>query len=406
MTIHNAHPEYTLSEEDRDFIMDHLHLPTDQLAFRLPRNAKSKFLIHQIQARKKIKAKLPEWYENPSILFPPTLSLEQCSSEATARFKKQLIAGELLIDITGGMGIDTSYLSANFARTFYFEQQEELSTLAEYNFGVLGLNHIRCFHGDAIRSLESNPVRADWIYADPARRDEMQGKVFHLSDCTPDLQAHLPLLFSIAPDILIKTSPVLDIDLTLKTLPGIAAVYVVGFDHECKEVLYHLNKHTENNPEEIPVHTVVLNKTGQAEHTFTFDRKTEKDAQPHFSDPESYLYEPHPAILKAGALKSIAEPYGLKKISVNSHLYTSDTLVADFPGRVFRISAIVKPDAKAIHPFLDKDLKANLTIRNFPSSVSDLRKKLRLKEGGNKYLFATTLTNNQKTVLITEKISH
>lgn len=405
MTNQEPYSIITLSDEDKKFIADHLHQPTDQLAFSMPRTPKSKFLIHQIQSRKKIKTKLPSWYENPDVVFPNSLSLEQCSSEATARFKKNLISGNTLIDITGGLGIDTSYLSANFTQTIYFDQQQELVEYAKHNFSTLGLNSITSIHDNATDYLEKNPLTADWIYADPARRDDVQRKVYHLSDCTPDIQQQLPLLLSIAPNILIKTSPVLDIDLTIKTLPGVSAVYVLGFEQECKEVLYHISRESTLNPNDIPIHIILLERNGDIEHSFRFSRKDEHETHPTFSEPKTYLYEPHPAVLKAGALKAITQRYQVEKISVNSHLYTSDNLAINFPGRIFKIQAEVKPDAKLLHPYLGKSQKANLTIRNFPASVSDLRNKLRLKEGGDKYLFATTLTDKRRIIIVTEKFN-
>lgn len=403
MTHQELLSEIPLTEEDKLFISEHLDQNTDQLAFSLPRTPKSKFLLQQIQARKKIKTKLPAWYANPDFILPQSLSLEQSSSESTARFKQQLIGGAHLIDMTGGLGIDTYYLSEGFEQTTYFEQQKELVILAKHNFKVAGIKQVTCIHADATEYLKKNELTADWIYIDPARRNEAQRKVYHLSDCTPDIQQHLPLLLTIAPEILIKTSPVLDIDLTIKTLPGICAVYVLGFDQECKEVLYHIKKNHEKQHTEIPIHSIILDKNGQATHELRFTRNEESQQIQNLSNPLIYLYEPHPALLKAGALKSLTNQYPVQKLSVNSHLYTSEEVVTDFPGRIFTILAQVKPDAKWLQPYLDKSGKANLTIRNFPANVSDLRNKLRLKEGGNKYLFATTLADHQKVILITEK---
>jgi len=403
MTNQELYSEFRLSEEDKKFITEHLHQHTDQLAFSLPRTAKSKILIHQIQARKKYKSKLPTWYQNPDLIFPNSLSLEQCSSEATARFKQQLIGGNTLIDMTGGLGVDTFFLSAAFQQTIYFEKQEDLVELARHNFKSAGLNNITCIHADATQYLTENPLQADWIYIDPARRDEAQRKVFHLSDCTPDILQHLPLLHSLAPDILIKTSPVLDIDLTIKHLPGVNAVYVIGFEQECKEVLYHIRREQTLSPEDTPIHSVILNKEGIVTHKTVTTKKAETQHQVTFSDPLEFLYEPHAAVLKGGGLKTITAHYPVRKLSTNSHIYTSEAPVSAFPGRMFKILGIVKPDARSIQPYLENNRKAHLTVRNFPASVSDLRNKLRLKEGGDRYLFATTLADNHKVIIVTEK---
>lgn len=404
MNTHVASSNLLLSSDDRQFITAHLDQNIDQLVFKLPRTEKSKLLLHQIQARKKIKHKVPSWFANDALIMPQSISLEQCSSEATALFKQSLLAGNTLMDLTGGMGIDTSFLAKNFQSTIHFEQQEELSQLAAHNFKVLGLDTISCLHANAIDYLLQHPSsQADWLYIDPARRDEAQRKVFHLSDCTPDVVQHQALLSSIAPAILIKTSPVLDIDLTLRQLHNVAAVYCIGYDNECKEVLYVLRNNESISVEHIPIHAVIIDEQGRPLQQFSFTRAQEQNCAVEYSAPLSYLYEPHAAVLKTGALKYLTSLYGLQKLSINSHLYTSSTLVNNFPGRVFKVKAIVKPDAKAVKEHLTDDLKANLTVRNFPASVSDLRKKLRLKEGGDQYLFATTLHNQQKVVLITDK---
>ncbi len=356
----------------------------------------------QITARQKAKSKLPAWYANPRLHFPPPLSVEQGSSEATARFKASLVSGKKLIDITGGMGVDCFFLSQGFEQTAYFDQQEEVAQVAAYNYEQLGAsNKIEVRAEDAVAALSKAPEPADWIYADPARRDDRQRKVTQLSDCTPDLTEVLPTLFRSAPNILVKTAPLLDIDLAITQLGFVQEVSVIGLDRECKEVLYILRK-PPVAAADIPIRAIVLNADGTVQHRFDFSRRAENDAAAELGLPQKYLYEPHAAVLKAGAFKSIAVQFQLSKLAVNTHLYTSDDLLSDFPGRSFEVVAVIKPDARILREFVPEG-KANLTLRNFPGRVDDLRKKWRLKEGGNVYLFAAELSDGRKVVIVSRK---
>jgi hypothetical protein len=361
-----------------------------------------KKMVVQISARQKTAKKLPEWSANMNLIFPQAISVEQSSSEATALYKASLISGQKLIDITGGMGVDCYYLSKGFTETSYFEQQSEVARTADFNFMVLGAHNIATYHGNSLELLAAKSTGADWIYADPARRDSNKSKVVSLSDCTPDMTLNLPLLFTVASKILIKTSPLLDIDLAVKQLGHVNEVHAVGYEHECKELLFVLSK--DNVPDEPLIKAVVVGANGAKITEISFTRSMENEATAEFSSPLSYLYEPHAAILKSGAFKTLSGLFNVKKLGPNSHLYTSDSLCRDFPGRTFRISGITKPDIKEISKHIKTD-KANLTLRNFPAKIQDLRKKWRLKEGGDFYLFATTLSDGSHVVIVTEKNS-
>lgn len=359
-----------------------------------------KKLAAQILSRQKASKKLPEWAALEKLIFPPSLSVEQSSSEATAKYKSSLIKGKTLIDITGGMGVDSYYLSKNFEKTHYFEQQEEVAKTAEYNFGLLSANNIQVHNADSIEGIQKNNIYADWIYADPARRDANKQKVVLLSDCAPDVKFHLPELFKHAPNVLVKTSPLLDIDLAAQELKSVREVHVIGYEQECKELLFNINK---EYTDDFLIRARVINSAGEIIYKLDFTRNQEREVIIEFSEPLSFLYEPHPAILKAGAFKYLCVAFNVKKLAAHSHLYTSKNLVSDFPGRTFSIIAVCKPDAKEIGQFVPAN-KANLTIRNFPAKIDDLRKKWRLKEGGDIYLFATTLFNQKKTVVVTKKL--
>lgn len=359
-----------------------------------------KKLAAQILSRQKASKKLPEWSAIEKLIFPPSLSVEQSSSEATAKYKSSLIKGKTLVDITGGMGVDSYYLSKNFKKIHYFEQQEEVAKTAEYNFGLLSANNIQVHNADSIEGIQKNNLQAEWIYADPARRDANKQKVVLLSDCAPDVKFHLPELFKHAPNVLLKTSPLLDIDLAAQELKSVREVHVVGYEQECKELLFNIN---DAYKDEFLIKARVINTAGEAIHELDFTRNQEREAIIEFSEPLSYLYEPHPAVLKAGPFKYLCVAFEVKKLAAHSHLYASEKLVSNFPGRTFEVTAVCKPDAKEIGQFVP-DNKANLTIRNFPAKIDDLRKKWRLKEGGDIYLFATTLFNQKKTVVVTKKI--
>ena len=394
--------EAGFSETEIRFIQTHLKENASQLMLRAGtfKDLDVKKLAGQILSRQKAVRKLPEWSANEKLIFPPALSVEQCSSEATARYKASLVSGKQLIDITGGMGVDCFYMSRKFQHALYFEQQQEVARTAEYNFEELGCKNIIVNNGDSLHALAKEKMPSDWIYADPARRNLNREKVVLLSDCTPDITASLPVLFENAPNILLKTSPLLDIDLASKELADLAEVHVIGYEQECKELLFVLKK--DHKPENFIIKTRIINAAGEVIHALDFDRESERTSAVSFSNPLGYLYEPHPAVLKAGAFRTLCAKFDMSKLAVNSQLYTSHEHIHDFPGRSFNVISVCKPDMREISKFIKGD-KANLTIRNFPGKTEDLRKKWKLKEGGDFYLFATTLADNSKVVIVTTK---
>ena len=309
--------------------------------------------------------------------------------------------GKRLIDITGGMGVDCYYMSKKLKKVDYFEQQVDVAQTAEFNFEKLSAKNIQVHFDDSIQSLDSTNLQADWLFADPARRGSNKEKVVLLADCSPDILANLDLLLLHAPNILLKTSPLLDIHLAVSQLQYVSEVHVIGFEQECKELLFILKK--DSCRTEVLLRSVILDAHGHAIHKLSFTRQQENELNTSFSKPLSFLYEPHPAILKAGAFKLICKEYSLQKLAANSHLYTSSNLEKNFPGRSFEIVAVCKPDIKEISKYVDGG-KANLTTRNFPSKIEDLRKKWRLKDGGDFYLFATTLEDKTKVVIVTRKV--
>lgn len=393
-----------LTNQEKAFIREHILDDIRKLLLQAGKfkDLDTRKLILQIEARQKARYKLPDWYQNYDLLFPPPLSVEQCSSEATAKYKASLVSGNRLVDGSGGMGVDCYYMSQRFEETIYIERQEVVAESALANFESLNATTIRVVNDDLLNWLETDALPADWLYLDPARRDNEKRKVVLLQDCSPDVAGNLDLFLLSFPRMLIKTSPLLDINLTIAALRHVREVHIVGLGDECKEVLYLID--TTEVVEEPRLISVILAQDGSVKSSFQMTRSEETEAEVVFGDPEQYLYEPHAAILKAGAFRSITERYNLKKLAINSHLYTSTTWIPDFPGRGFKITGTCRPNEKELRSFVPEG-KANLTLRNFPAKIDDLRKKWRLREGGAVYLFATTLSSGQTTLIITEKVN-
>ena len=354
-------------------------------------------LVQHIQARQKAKNKLPTWYQEPQIRYPVMLSVEQSSSEVTAAFKAGLVEGNLLLDLTGGFGIDSYFFSKNFKEVIYVEQNHELTEIAAHNAYLLGATNIQFINQNATDFLNNFSGTADCIYLDPARRDTANRKVHLLTDCEPDVLDLLPTLLNKGKSILLKTSPMLDINLAIQQLQYVHQIYVVALENECKEVLYHLTEARNQNPG-----IITVNLSLKEDQCFTFNYAAEETAVVQYSPPLTYIYEPNTAILKAGGFKLLAQKYALYKLHRNSHLYTSKELVPDFPGRTFRINTISRYHKKELLALLPEK-KANITVRNFPDTVAQIRVKTGIKEGGNIYLFATTDLNQKPMILICEK---
>lgn len=383
------------------FIREHLHDNPGQLVLKAGKfkGLDVKKLAAQIQSRQKALKKLPEWSANEKLIFPPALSVEQCSSEATAHYKAGIISGDTLIDITGGMGIDCYYMSRSFTETHYFEQQPEVASTAAYNFAQLGASRIHVHAGESLHALHDG-LTADWLYADPARRDANKEKVVRLADCTPDVAGNSELLLNAASHILIKTSPLLDIELASKELQKLKEVHVIGYEQECKELLFVLDR--EMPEQDFKIKVRIIDSAGRPVHQLDFDREEERSAIVGYSKPLGYLYEPHAAVLKAGAFKTLCSRFDVQKLAMHSQLYTSEKYVNDFPGRSFQVVAVCKPDIREISQHIPGD-KANITTRNFPAKPEELRKKWKLKDGGDHYLFATTLADQSKVVVVCVK---
>ena len=351
--------------------------------------------VVQIAGRQIAEAKVPSWYHTEGLLYPKHLSMEQCSSEATAIYKAGLVEGDSFADLTGGFGIDCSFLSRKFKQADYVERQAELCELANHNFPLLGLS-IGVHNEDGVEYLKQmQPV--DCLFLDPARRDGHGGKTVAIADCEPDVSALEDLLVEKAKKVMVKLSPMLDLSLALKHLKYVREVHIVSVNNECKELLLILQK--ESASSDITIHCEhILNASDHQSFSFTQEQERTSDC-PLATEVGAYLYEPNASILKAGAYRSLTQTYACKKLHASSHLYTSEQFIEDFPGRRFHVEAVSGFGKKELKEFLQGMEKANLTIRNFPSSVADLRKRLKLKEGGEDYLFATTLADESKVMI-------
>lgn len=392
----------TLSQATQDFIQAHLRDDVRTLALQASRyrDVDINEAIIQIAGRQIAEKKIPSWAQLEDIQYPKHLSMEQCSSELTARYKASLVQGDTLADITAGFGVDFSFIAQNFKKADYVERQETLCEIAKHNFSVLKLDHVSVHCTDGIDYLQTmNPV--DCLFLDPARRDANGGKTVAISECEPDVCALEPLLLEKGKKVLIKLSPMLDMYSAINELKSVSELHIVSVNNECKELIIMLEKDAIASPDvhkEIIINCEQLVNNSASQH-FSFTLSEEKSSPCHLAeDIGNYLYEPGAALLKAGPYRLLTSRYNVEKLHSNSHLYTSEQLV-DFPGRRFKILGHCGFGKKELKDFLKDVDKANLTVRNFPTTVADLRKKLKLKEGGNLYLFATTLANGEKVLI-------
>ncbi len=450
----------------RKYIEEHLNDDINKLALsKFPDNIDKQFVIRQIQARQMLKKKLPSWSENDELLFPRRLSLEQCSSELTAKYKRNIsrkvaesqsevtsdticenlcqsvVETKTLADLTGGMGVDTAFLSDNFDETIYIEAQEELCELARHNFKILNKS-IKVVNAKAEDFL-SQCDNVDCIYLDPARRDEYGRKMVSLHDCSPDVAELQDLIFEKSNTLIVKLSPMLDIDIIKKELKNIKEIHIVAVRNECKELLV-VCQQTTDNSQQTSCNNLLSAIDLRENWRFNFTEEEENEAVVSFADEiGKYLYEPGVACMKAAPFKLLSQRFNIKKLHRNSHLYTSDELVTDFPGRIFEVINVVNFDKKAknslvvscqlsaissqskagtstnsvtgIVPELvegegsrlmarSSQPKVSIAVRNFPLSAEELRKQLGFKDGDDFYIFGTTMKGEKKIIVLGKRI--
>ena len=383
-----------------EFIVQHKTDDVRKLALKkVPDGVDIAFCLQQIEGWQLALKKIPQWAENDGLLYPSHLSMEQCSSENTALYKKRLVQRLLhdemgeMVDLTGGFGIDFSYMAPLFQKAIYIERQEQLCRISQHNFNLLGLHHAEVRNAEAENELP-NIDKVSLIYADPARRDSSGRKVVLLEDCQPDIAALQEELIKRAKVVMLKLSPMLDIQQAMRQLHYVREVHVVSVDGECKELLLVMHR------QEMPLRYYCVNIAGTIQETVVPDEWPnavicEKE--------KTFLYEPNASILKAGVQDALCEKFVVQKLHPFSHLFTSDELIADFPGRIFRIVGKSDFSKQGLKILLSGIKQANLTVRNFPATVQELRKKLKIGEGGSVYLFATTMKDGSHVLFRCEK---
>ena len=450
-----------MNQATQDFIRQHQDDDVRQLAFlgsKYP-EVDMPFALDQIRGRKMARVKLPRWASLEGIIYPPHISMEQCSSESTALYKAELAARLLdlpasssgiemkaeneieFVDLTGGFGVDFSYIAARLGvKSMYVERQAHLCEAAKENFERLGLKNAIVKNGDGIEVLHSFLPKKDdaasaddslgiiydqplsllkiklglkLIFIDPARRDDAGNKVVSLKDCTPDVTVLQEEMLSKADYVIIKLSPMLDWHRAISELSHVREVHIISVNNECKELLLVLSARNLGDME-------ASSADGEVKHAGNLRIYCVNDAQsfvcdeldmesspvkiaPSTFEEMQYLYEPNASLMKAGCFGVLSKRYGARMLSKNSHLFVSMVPIEDFPGRSFRIIAISSFNKKELKRHLSGITKANIATRNFPLSVAELRKRLKLKDGGETYIFATTLSDESHVLVITEK---
>lgn len=428
-----------MNEQTRDFIRENADKDIRLLALSAKKNldVDLSFALDQIAGRQTARQKLPSWAATDDIVYPPHLSMEQCSSEQTARYKMKLSSPSphpsstpphpsSLIDLTGGFGVDFSFMSRGFERAVYVERQENLCDIARHNFALLGMNNAELVCGDGVDYLKSLD-RVSVIYLDPARRNEHGGKTYAISDCIPDVIELKDLLLQKADRVIVKLSPMLDWHKAISDLgDAVAEVHIVSVDNECKELLLVMQSPEAedvsrkavkvvcvNNEEEFVFRSEGVKELGvrseelgvrEADNELSIKHYELSIANGPSSTESPFLYEPNASIMKAGCFSAIEQTFGVKQLERNSHLFVSESFVEDFPGRKFRIRTVTTMNKKDIKKALSGIDKANISVRNFPISVAELRKRLKIKEGGSDYIFATTLIDKSHVLLLCSRL--
>lgn len=393
---------------NEEFIKQHRHDDVRALALRKAEEGVDiKWCLQQIEGWQKACEKLPRWSQVDGLWYPPALSMEQCSSELTARYKATIVSRLLpecsergcFADLTGGYGIDFSYMASLFATSVYVERNAELCRIAEHNFTLLDLLGSSVVCTDSTEFLCQRIAPCNLIYLDPARRDNVGRKTVAITDCTPDVVQLQNRLMEVGRYIMVKLSPMLDISAALSVLEHVCEVHVVSVKGECKEQLFVLDKIHEGQPVYYAVNLGLSDQVFTCTHEEKNSALLRVAAEHVASASVTCIYEPHASILKAGLQDVLCERYAVEKLHPMSNLFVSSSPVQDFPGRGFEIAASCGFGKKELRAMLAGVTKANITVRNFPTSVAELRKKLRLAEGGDVYLFATTVADGSHRLI-------
>ena len=401
-----------MNQQTLDYIQAHLTQDIRTLALKgAPKEVDLTFALDQISGRQRAKTKLPSWTAIDGMIYPPHLSMEQCSSEETARYKVSLVRRLLhdiedkrktLVDLTGGFGVDFSFMSQEFQNAIYVEQQKNLCDIAQQNFERLGLAQAQVVCGDSVDYLMSMSTKSSIIFIDPARRDAIGGRTFAIADCTPDVSALSKELKSKALFVIIKLSPMLDWQKAIADMGnGVGEIHLVSVGGECKELLLVLSSMYDGIERLYCVNGNDVFICNPNKTNLTVDFVTVNFTS--LSQEYKWVFEPNASIMKAGCFSQIEETFGVKQIESNSHLFVANHPIPNFPGRAFVIENVTTMNKKELRKALSNIERANITVRNFPLSVADLRKRLKINEGGSTYIFATTLMDKTHILLICKK---
>ena len=379
-----------------DFIQQHRTDDVRRLALQGGRHPEVDihYALEQIAGWQKARTKLPSWAARDGIIYPPHLSMEQCSSEATAKYKARMAGkGLRFVDLTAGFGVDAAFIAEGFQQVVTIEQQEKLCAITSENYRLLGLSQVEVRCGDGVDYLHAME-HADLIYIDPARRDEHGGRTYDIADCTPNVLELREELLAKADRVMIKLSPMLDWRKAVEDLGKVSEVHIVSVDNECKELLLVLSELSK------PLQVFCVND-GQ---TFSFrPASTQSLSLPSLPSSFFFLYVPNASIMKAGCFEELAERFQIAPLDRNSHLFVSDSEVSGFPGRCFKIEKMTSLNKRELKEALADIRQANIAVRNFPLSVAELRKRLKLQDGGDTYIFATTVADKGHQLLICHK---
>lgn len=409
---------------DKEFIIQNRNKDVRSLALKkAPEGVRLFWCLQQIEGWQLAQKKLPRWAETDDLWFPPRLSMEQCSSESTATYKRDIIQrlhANSLADLTGGFGVDFTYMAQGLPRATYVERQEVLCESARHNFPILGLPDAEIVNGDAEETLRRLD-HVDAIFIDPARRDDVGRKTVAIEDCTPDVSALQDLLLQKATYVIIKLSPMLDITQALRSLRHVAEVHVVSHKGECKELLLVLHKEADSVPDNAVISDAIAStyycvNLNTQDAPFIVSPSTTVSVispspttapVPLFPASTSmdglYLFEPNASILKAGQQDTFGTHYMLQKLHPQSNLFVGPQPIQNVPARQFRIVSTGDFSKSSLKHLLSGVKQANITVRNFPATVADLRKRLKIKDGGKDYLFATTLQDGSHIIIKGEK---
>ena len=384
-----------MTEAESKLIEQYADSDVNTLALKLrdSDNVDSKFVLRQIAGRQIMRRKMPLWAENADLIYPPHLPLEQCSSFFTANYKKEigqrlLSSFDNCVDLTGGFGVDFFVMSENFSYAVYVEQNNALYDVVRHNFDILHRTNAEFIYTDGVEFIKNTDQHFNLVFIDPARRNSVGKKTVCIEDCEPDILCFQDVMIQKADVVMIKLSPMIDIADIVAKLHNVSEIHIVATANECKEVLVVLQKGYVSEPQIFTINN---------HQRFAFFPSAERDCVIDFCQESDlsgkYLFEPNAAVMKSGAFKLISKSFSVDKLHISSHLYISNHDISDFPGRRFYIETIGQPkDFAGIGA-------ANLAVRNFPQKAELLKKKLKIKDGGNIYLFATTLSNGSKVII-------